>query len=364
MLARNTIQYLLFSIGIVFLSSCSQDKSTEPNTQPEVETLASVDDLPECTSEMEGRVYYVIEDGEHRVCSSGDYVLVPTSSLPGSYDQEGQSPLVRVLEEGYGGRNCPGGGSVIQYGVDKNRNGLLDENEITNVRLVCNELNVVAFYALDSLLRFPNSRTLITLDNDGAVESQISFSYRTTNIARDANSGTLYFTEGSTTLKLRLQNGTIQTRTANAGPTSYKFHALAFDSIRNQLLIFSNTSEGHFYSYSPLLDSWSSLGSMNNLDVESATFDSDNDRLILLDKHFQTIIEMNSEGDTISVTPVQGLTYDSYAEHRLYYSAGLLYLVRHTLGDRSIVRTLYHLNRETGVTTPLNSENLTVEMQF
>jgi hypothetical protein len=49
----------------------------------------------------------------------------------------GQSSLLNLIPEP-AGSNCPAGGVKVMSGVDANRNGVLEDNEIQNVKYVCN----------------------------------------------------------------------------------------------------------------------------------------------------------------------------------------------------------------------------------
>ncbi len=49
----------------------------------------------------------------------------------------GQSSLLNLIPEP-AGPNCPAGGVKVMSGVDANRNGVLEDNEIQNVKYVCN----------------------------------------------------------------------------------------------------------------------------------------------------------------------------------------------------------------------------------
>jgi len=49
----------------------------------------------------------------------------------------GQSSLLNLITEAPG-PNCPAGGVKVMSGVDANRNGVLEDNEIQNVKYVCN----------------------------------------------------------------------------------------------------------------------------------------------------------------------------------------------------------------------------------
>jgi hypothetical protein len=49
----------------------------------------------------------------------------------------GQSSLLNLIPEPPG-VNCPAGGVKVMSGVDANRNGVLEDNEIQNVKYICN----------------------------------------------------------------------------------------------------------------------------------------------------------------------------------------------------------------------------------
>lgn len=61
----------------------------------------------------------------------------------GGAAQDGLNSLISVVEEPIG-NNCAGGGYKINYGLDKNRNNILDASEVTGVSYMCNANRVYA----------------------------------------------------------------------------------------------------------------------------------------------------------------------------------------------------------------------------
>ncbi|HVL46105.1 MAG TPA: hypothetical protein VM407_14885, partial [Acidovorax sp.] len=77
----------------------------------------------------------VLADSE---VSSTQYVCNGTSGAnAGTGSTNGLSTLVRLRPEP-AGTPCAQGGSAVLAGLDANRNGLLEDNEITSTSYVCN----------------------------------------------------------------------------------------------------------------------------------------------------------------------------------------------------------------------------------
>jgi hypothetical protein len=75
--------------------------------------------------------------------------LLMTSTLGlvacgGGDGADGASGLIAALRSSTAppGANCPAGGTRLQAGADTNRNGLLEDSEVTTTTFVCNGPNV------------------------------------------------------------------------------------------------------------------------------------------------------------------------------------------------------------------------------
>ncbi len=66
------------------------------------------------------------------------YICNGTNGTNGSNGAAGKNALVITSAEASGSVNCPNGGSKIQAGLDSNNNNALDESEVTSTRYVCN----------------------------------------------------------------------------------------------------------------------------------------------------------------------------------------------------------------------------------
>jgi len=113
-------------------AACSgQDKPAVPSSDsPHVAQLAlTKSDLPACESSRDGEVYYVWSDSMFYVCRSSTRTWVQTNL-------SGLNAAARVTTVSPGSQ-CPTGGSSIQFGLDKNRNGTLDTSEVSSTTLVC-----------------------------------------------------------------------------------------------------------------------------------------------------------------------------------------------------------------------------------
>src|SRR6185369_13894733 len=54
---------------------------------------------------------------------------------------------------------------------------------------------------------------------------------------------------------------------------------ITFDSLRNRIVLVSFGGEGYLYAYSPALEQWSLISSMNNLDVQGLVYHAPGDAL-------------------------------------------------------------------------------------
>jgi ELWxxDGT repeat protein len=137
---------------------------------------SSISSLPTCNSDSMGWLYYVGADQKFRVCTASGWLLIDLTGpegIPGIPGQdgidgingldgihgingqdgingtngtngtngidgsEGKLALVKMSTEPIG-NHCEYGGLRVQVGVDGNRNGVLDGNEIDLTEFVCN----------------------------------------------------------------------------------------------------------------------------------------------------------------------------------------------------------------------------------
>lgn len=87
-------------------------------------------DLPPCNPARDGAVWYVWNDSKYYVCRASTSTWVHT-------ELRGVSAAIRVTMVSPG-NECAAGGSYIQFGLDQNRNDVLDDAEVLDDALVCN----------------------------------------------------------------------------------------------------------------------------------------------------------------------------------------------------------------------------------
>ena len=86
--------------------------------------------LPVCGPKQDGQVWYVWSDSRFDVCQGDKGTWVETSL-------KGLHAAARVTAVSSGSQ-CQAGGSSIEFGLDENRNGALDNQEVSTTVLVCN----------------------------------------------------------------------------------------------------------------------------------------------------------------------------------------------------------------------------------
>jgi hypothetical protein len=87
-------------------------------------------DLPTCTKSLDGMAFYVWNDSAFYVCKSSTRTWVQTIL-------NGLNAAARVTAVSPGSQ-CPAGGSRIEFGLDQNRNNVLDNPEVSSTVVVCN----------------------------------------------------------------------------------------------------------------------------------------------------------------------------------------------------------------------------------
>lgn len=134
-------------LGLLFLAACGggSDNSEAP-ASPAVTPLASpllvrVAPEPEGANCQFGGTKVLIGQD-----SDGDGILGDGEITNTAYSCNLEAPatplvsLVNIVAEPPGA-NCANGGSRISAGLDQNRNGILDDNEVTSTHFVCNGTN-------------------------------------------------------------------------------------------------------------------------------------------------------------------------------------------------------------------------------
>ena len=105
----------------------SNGRATSP-----IVTLSSSTALPACTADNQGQVYYVAPEGAFHYCESGAYQVIELPAAPGA------------LVDSTDAATCPSGGVSIITGLDGDVDGVLDPEEVTTSRQLCNANGGVA----------------------------------------------------------------------------------------------------------------------------------------------------------------------------------------------------------------------------
>jgi hypothetical protein len=124
---------LLLWVMVAGLAGCSSDDSTKaaPSTPvPAVQFAASLARLPTCNRPTDGEVWYVWSTSQFYVCRGSTSTWTATNL-------NGLNAAVRVTQLGPGAA-CATGGVTVQFGLDINRNGKLDDAEVTSSTDLCN----------------------------------------------------------------------------------------------------------------------------------------------------------------------------------------------------------------------------------
>ena len=86
--------------------------------------------LPACSATNDGTVFYVWADAGFYVCKGPTKAWVVTTVT-------GLNAAIRTTQTGVA-TACPTGGTIVQFGLDTNRNGGLDSSEVKSSVPVCN----------------------------------------------------------------------------------------------------------------------------------------------------------------------------------------------------------------------------------
>ena len=131
---RSRIHVVLVFCGLLAGAAACGGKG-EP-TAPSSDSLRAAQfastpsSLPTCGSGQNGEVYFVWSVSAFYVCHGSTKTWVQTN-LNGLNAVSRVTPISR-------GSQCPTGGSSIQFGLDQNRNGVLDNSEVLSTAVVCN----------------------------------------------------------------------------------------------------------------------------------------------------------------------------------------------------------------------------------
>lgn len=127
--------------------------------------VQSVSSLPTCDSSTMGRLYYVEQNSEFRVCKSTGWQVIDltgplgepgligsdgqdgadgadgTDGVDGADGQDGADGTNVVFSTSVvsPGASCQHGGKIIQIGMDFNSNGALDVSEVSTTEYFCNQ---------------------------------------------------------------------------------------------------------------------------------------------------------------------------------------------------------------------------------
>jgi hypothetical protein len=138
---------LLLSIFMISSTSCNQDDlagkggtvaipsdGTDGAMGPTSLAFTKASELPTCTPEREAQLAFIEEGSLFYVCRSTNWTKISVST-PGNTVT---SPtLVKVSPLSLGSKECAGGGTLVQAGMDKNLNGVLGDDEVTSTSAVC-----------------------------------------------------------------------------------------------------------------------------------------------------------------------------------------------------------------------------------
>jgi hypothetical protein len=125
----STLLSLGLAAGLVGCSSSNEPSSSESST-PNVQFALSSTNLPACNRSTDGEIWYVWSSSQFNVCKGSSSTWTATNI-------NGLNAAVRVTPVS-AGTTCPAGGSMIQFGLDTNRNGKLDDSEVASTANVCN----------------------------------------------------------------------------------------------------------------------------------------------------------------------------------------------------------------------------------
>jgi len=105
--------------------------------------VASTADLPDCDSDILGRLYYVVATADFHACTAADWIVVDLTGAdgtPGALGAAGVDGLTSlgVINPEPAGANCAEGGISFAVGIDDNDNAILETTEVDQTQYVCN----------------------------------------------------------------------------------------------------------------------------------------------------------------------------------------------------------------------------------
>jgi len=106
------------------------DEQGDSLNEWQVHLAMSESDLPNCNSERQGWLYFIRSEENFRTCTNSGWDVVDIVG------EDGINSLIRTSIE-TSNANCAEGGIEFSTGLDENRNGLLDEEEIKQQQFIC-----------------------------------------------------------------------------------------------------------------------------------------------------------------------------------------------------------------------------------
>ena len=130
--SRSCALLVVCSVLLAATAACSGHDRPAPSSagQREAQVAPAGPDLAVCGPSQDGQVLYVWSDSKFKVCRGDKGAWVETNL-------NGLHAAARVTAVGAGSQ-CQAGGSNIEFGLDQNRNGTLDNPEVSAMALVCN----------------------------------------------------------------------------------------------------------------------------------------------------------------------------------------------------------------------------------
>ena len=144
---------LALMLVTVSLAGCfggSEDEPNDGNETPseslddwQVHYANSASDLPECTENRIGWLYYVSADQNFQGCSSSGWELIDVSGPPGADGANGANGTdgangVSTLINAVNSTSCLQGGTTFEIGSDDNADGMLSVTEVKVTVDICN----------------------------------------------------------------------------------------------------------------------------------------------------------------------------------------------------------------------------------
>jgi hypothetical protein len=116
--------------GVAACSNPDEHAASNPENVTEVQFALTWSGLPFCWNSNNGQIFYVWNNANFYVCNGKSRTWVAVN-LKGLSAASRTTTLGSVSE-------CATGGSRIEFGLDRNVNGTLDDSEVSSVAFVCN----------------------------------------------------------------------------------------------------------------------------------------------------------------------------------------------------------------------------------